>query len=61
MAPSVKLCSCMHQFHHTQDCIDMDCDGPKHALVRDVDGLFLGSSPTQGSIAPFAELRFDKC
>lgn len=38
----------------------MDCDGPKHALVRDVDGLFLGSSPREGSIAPYAELRLDK-
>ena len=39
----------------------MDCDGPKHALVSDIDGLFLGSSPAEGSIVPFAELRSGKC
>jgi len=36
----------------------MDCDGPKHALVRDVDGSLLGSSPVESSIIPFAELRY---
>jgi len=36
----------------------MDCDGPKHALVRDVDGSLLGSSPVESSIVPFAELRY---
>lgn len=35
----------------------MDCDGPKHALVRDMDGTLLGSSPVESSIIPFAELR----
>lgn len=35
----------------------MDCDGPKHALVRDVDGSLLGSSPVESSVVPFAELR----
>lgn len=39
----------------------MDCDGPKHALISDIDGLFLGSSPAEGSIVPFAELRSGKC
>ena len=24
------------------DCVDMDCDGLKHVLVKDVDGTFLG-------------------
>ena len=37
---------------------DMDCDGPKHALVRDVDGSLLGSSPLESSIVPYAELRY---
>ena len=40
-----------------QDCVDMDCDGPKHALVRDIDGQFVGTFPAQGSVVPFAELR----
>ena len=53
--PSVKVH--VHVSILTQDCIDMDCDGPKHALVRDVDGQLLGSSPREGSIVPFAELR----
>ncbi len=40
-----------------QDCVDMDCDGPKHALVRDLDGRLVGSHPEQGSVVPFAEIR----
>ena len=35
----------------------MDCDGPKHALIRDADGSFGGLSQIAGSIVPFAELR----
>ena len=35
----------------------MDCDGPKHALVRDVDGSLLGSY-IESSIVPYAELRY---
>ena len=35
----------------------MDCDGPKHALVRDMDGSLLGSTPVESSIVPYAELR----
>ena len=42
----------------TQDCIDMDCDGPKHSLVRDLDGRFVGTHPTKGSVIPLAELRY---
>ena len=56
-----------------QDCVDMDCtrgngshdpvdamdcDGPNHALVRDVDGSQLGSSPLESSILPYAKLRY---
>ena len=40
-----------------KDCVDMDCDGPKHALVRDIDGRFTSTAPVQGSIIPVAELR----
>lgn len=36
----------------------MDCDGPKHALIVDSDGAFVGSYPIKGSVAPFAELRY---
>ena len=35
----------------------MDCDGPKHALIRDSDGRFINTLPSLGSIIPFAELR----
>ena len=35
----------------------MDCDGPKHSLVRDLDGRFIGTYPSEGSVVPFAELR----
>ena len=35
----------------------MDCDGPKHALVRDLDGTFVGTYPVEGSVVPFAEIR----
>lgn len=36
----------------------MDCDGPKHSIIRDLDGQFLGSGQI-GSLIPKAELRFD--
>ena len=36
----------------------MDCDGPKHALVRDLDGTFVGTYPVEGSVVPFAEIRY---
>ena len=32
----------------------MDCDDPKHALVRDLDGTFVGTYPVEGSVVPFA-------
>ena len=35
----------------------MDCDGPKHSLVRDLDGPFVGTYPVEGSVIPLAELR----
>ena len=27
-----------------EDCVDMDCDGPKHILLSDIDGTFLGGN-----------------
>ena len=36
----------------------MDCDGPKHALIRDLDGSFVGTYPVEGSVVPFAEIRY---
>ena len=35
----------------------MDCDGPKHTLVRDVDGSLL-ESYIESSIVPYAQLRY---
>lgn len=46
-----------HSISTLQDCVDMDCDGPKHCLIKDQDGLFMGSAPNEGSIVPLAELR----
>eukprot|EP00735_Rhodelphis_limneticus_P009645 TRINITY_DN2840_c1_g2::TRINITY_DN2840_c1_g2_i1::g.6132::m.6132 TRINITY_DN2840_c1_g2::TRINITY_DN2840_c1_g2_i1::g.6132 ORF type:complete len:2077 (-),score=567.85,sp/Q86WI1/PKHL1_HUMAN/31.35/0.0,sp/Q86WI1/PKHL1_HUMAN/29.80/3e-30,G8/PF10162.4/8.7e-26,Beta_helix/PF13229.1/3.9,Beta_helix/PF13229.1/2.6,Beta_helix/PF13229.1/0.35,DUF1049/PF06305.6/0.19 TRINITY_DN2840_c1_g2_i1:1087-7215(-) len=41
------------------DCIDMDCDGPKHVIIVDTDGSLLGNG-SGASIVPFAELRFNE-
>eukprot|EP00117_Sycon_ciliatum_P037364 scpid335/ scgid27970/ Fibrocystin-L; Polycystic kidney and hepatic disease 1-like protein 1 len=47
-----------------EDCVDMDCDGPKHSIVLDLDGTFTAASSSTtgrvGSIVPRAELRFDQ-
>ena len=56
----ITLLPCLSSFpfpYFYKDCIDMDCDGPKHALIDDRDGTFLGTHPLKGSAAPFAELR----
>ena len=43
-------------------CVVLDCDGPKHVLLHDLDGSLLGLGP-DGSIIPraeyFHELRKD--
>lgn len=39
-----------------EDCIDMDCDGPRHGVIRDDDGSFLGDV---GSILTRAEIFSD--
>ena len=43
-----------------EDCVDMDCDGPKHALVRDIDGTFTSNNDIPTSLIPVAEVRFDE-
>ena len=35
-------------------CVVMDCDGPKHVLLHDLDGSLIGLGP-DGSIIPRAE------
>lgn len=39
------------------DCIDMDCDGAKHVLIRDLDGSLTGVSG--GSIISKAEYEWN--
>ena len=39
------------------DCIDMDCDGPRHTLIRDADGSLVGGPG--GAVLPRAELFSD--
>ena len=43
-----------------EDCVDMDCDGPKHALVRDIDGTFTSNNNISTTLIPVAEIRFDE-
>ena len=43
-----------------EDCVDMDCDGPKHALIRDLDGSFTSNFNIRTTLIPVAELRFDE-
>ncbi|XP_060573258.1 fibrocystin-L-like isoform X2 [Ruditapes philippinarum] len=38
------------------DCVDMDCDGHKKALFKDMDGTFLGHI---GSVVPESEWEWD--
>ncbi|XP_038070546.1 fibrocystin-L-like isoform X1 [Patiria miniata] len=38
------------------DCVDMDCDGMKKAMIRDLDGTFLG---TPGTLIPQSEFEWD--
>ena len=38
------------------DCIDMDCDGLKKAIIKDMDGSLLG---TPGTILPESEWEWD--
>ncbi|XP_075907773.1 fibrocystin-L-like [Nelusetta ayraudi] len=37
------------------DCVDMDCDGKKKTMLRDLDGSFLGS---EGTIVPQSEFEW---
>ena len=38
------------------DCVDMDCDGMKKTLIRDLDGTLLGSV---GTIIPDSAFEWD--
>ncbi|XP_053409194.1 fibrocystin-L-like isoform X2 [Mercenaria mercenaria] len=38
------------------DCVDMDCDGLKKVLVKDMDGTFMG---VKGSFIPQSEFEWD--
>lgn len=38
------------------DCVDMDCDAKKKALLKDLDGLFLGAV---GAVVPQSEYEWD--
>ena len=40
------------------DCVDMDCDGNKHVLLRDLDGSFTQRGSAR-SLVGFAELEWD--
>ena len=39
------------------DCVDMDCDGPKHALIKDLDGSLTGVSG--GTVISKAEFEWN--
>ncbi|XP_053372863.1 fibrocystin-L-like [Mercenaria mercenaria] len=41
---------------NSADCVDMDCDGLKKALFKDLDGTFLGHV---GSVIPQSEYEWD--
>ncbi len=34
------------------DCVDLDCDGPSHALIVDEDGTFTGTNVKHSSVLP---------
>ena len=38
------------------DCVDMDCDGQKKAMIRDLDGTLLGSV---GTVIAQSEFEWD--
>ena len=43
---------CMYEIAWQADCIDMDCDGPRQALISDGDGTLLGQP---GAVLPRAD------
>ena len=49
-----------HKWVVQEDCVDMDCDGPKHALVKDIDGTFTSNDNILTTLIPLAEIRFDE-
>ena len=40
------------------DCVDMDCDGMKNVLIKDIDGSFTGEQSLR-TIIPMAEIGWD--
>lgn len=42
----MQLCYGLTRKINPADCVDMDCDGLKKAIVRDEDGTLLGSAGT---------------
>lgn len=40
------------------DCVDMDCDGLKKGFLKDLDGTFLGTPGTPGTILPESEWQW---
>ncbi|XP_002740339.1 fibrocystin-L-like [Saccoglossus kowalevskii] len=43
-------------FVNPADCVDMDCDGKKKAIIKDLDGGLLG---TPGTVIPKSEYEWD--
>ncbi|XP_077992871.1 fibrocystin-L-like [Glandiceps talaboti] len=43
-------------FVNPADCVDMDCDGKKKAMIKDLDGSMIGSP---GTIIPMSEYEWD--
>ena len=42
---------------NSADCVDMECDGMKKALFKDLDGTFLGHV---GAVIPESEFEWDE-
>ena len=45
------------QWINPSDCVDMDCDGRRQLLIRDLDGSFIGS--VGGAVISKAQKEWD--